>query len=263
MTSLLATPIVRPPIVSVAVPLANGTASESVFADALLRSAHLTRADIAGLVKSFSITAVSELGDKTFLISAILATRHSLMLVFWGSWLAMICMSTLSSLMGAILPALLSHQHALFLSGMLFLGFGGLMLWQGMHMSGDEISEEWKEAQEEIRVDEEEHELDALEAGMPDEARSTLQRASTALHSAPRTSMITFLRQGIRNLFDLCVSPVFSQAFLLSFLGEWGDKSQITTMALATTHRVTVVAIGTSLAHLLCIVIAVTIAAST
>ena len=40
-------------------------------------------------------------------------------------------------------------------------------------------------------------------------------------------------------------------------LGEWGDRSQITTMALASTHRVGIVAIGTSLAHMACIMLAV------
>ena len=88
--------------------------------------------------------------------------HNSPVTVFWGCWAAMICMSTLSSLMGAILPALLSQRTAHLLCAALFLGFGGLMLWQGMHMTGAEITEEWKEAQHEIQADEEEHEMDRL-----------------------------------------------------------------------------------------------------
>lgn len=178
--------------------------------------------------------------------------HNSPVTVFWGCWAAMICMSTLSSLMGAILPALLSQRTAHLLCAALFLGFGGLMLWQGMHMTGAEITEEWKEAQHEIQADEEEHEMDSLErtegSAIPQPVTSA---ASKSLSAAAR------LREGVRNLCSLLISPAFSQAFLLSFLGEWGDRSQITTMALAATHRVVVVTIGTSFAHMACIVVAV------
>jgi len=151
----------------------------------------------------------------------------------------MICMSTLSSFLGALLPTLLSQRMAHWISAALFVGFGLVALYQGLHMTGDEIDEEWKEAQEDIRANEEDIELEHLErADAPEE---------------PRSSAL----EGARNLCGLFVSPVFSQAFLLSFLGEWGDRSQITTMALAATHRVAIVAIGTSLAHLACIAVAV------
>ena len=194
--------------------------------------------------------------------------RHPPVTVFWGSWSAMICMSTLSSLMGAVLPALLSHRGALTVSALLFLGFGAVMLIRGLQMRGDELGEEWKETQDEIRADEHEHELDELERGDTSDVypnitlypsqTSTLQRASEALQATPKTSLSAFVREGARNLCGLCFSPVFSQAFLLNFLGEWGDRSQITTMALAATHRTAIVAVGTSLAHLVCVAIAVT-----
>ncbi|KOS14398.1 vacuole protein [Malassezia pachydermatis] len=255
--------------------------SASPWVDALLSHAHLTMDDISGIIKSFTITGVrttyltsqfSELGDKTFLVSAILAMRHSPVVVFWGCWSAMICMSVLSSLMGAILPALLSPRTAHWITALLFLGFGVYTLYQGLHMTGNEINEEWKEAQEEIQADEEDHEMDVLERGEEpqsnpnvkhypreslEESRADRTDRTPALLPPKAASMGAYLREGTRNLMSFLFNPVFSQAFLLSFLGEWGDRSQITTMALAATHRVFIVAIATSLAHLACIAIAV------
>lgn len=181
---------------------------------------------------------LSELGDKTFLISAILAMRHSPLLVFWGCWSAMIAMSVLSSLMGALLPALLSPRAAHLICALLFTAFGVYTLYQAYRMSGDEILEEWKEAQAEIRSDEAAHELHKMENGEAPGYPNVMPYPAVASHATldAATSTGAYLREGARNLCGLLLSPVFSQAFLLSFLGEWGDRSQISTMALAATH---------------------------
>ena len=111
-------------------------------------------------------------------------------------------------------------------------------------MSGEEINQEWDEADEEIREDEEEHELGPFENDgvLPPPASSNPYpakappRLEAGAVPMPRSSMTQFLREGTRNLCGLCFSPVYSQSFLLSFIGEWGDRSQITTVALAATH---------------------------
>lgn len=44
------------------------------------------------------------------------------------------------------------------------------------------------------------------------------------------------VKEGARNSLQLMTNPVFAQAFILTFLGEWGDRSQITTIAMGGAH---------------------------
>ena len=77
------------------------------------------------------------------------------------------------------------------------------------------------------------------------------------------------LRDRVRNGLQLVTNPVFAQAFLLTFLGEWGDRSQITTIAMGGAHvsiaallhggvadgfdqSIPVIAFGTIVGHGLC-----------
>jgi putative Ca2+/H+ antiporter (TMEM165/GDT1 family) len=48
------------------------------------------------------------------------------------------------------------------------------------------------------------------------------------------------------------LSPVFVQVFILTFLAEWGDRSQISTIVLAASQSPVGVAIGSILGHALC-----------
>jgi len=53
------------------------------------------------------------------------------------------------------------------------------------------------------------------------------------------------------------ISRVFIQAFTLTFLAEWGDRSQLTTIILAAREDVIGVSIGGFLGHALCTGLAV------
>ena len=44
------------------------------------------------------------------------------------------------------------------------------------------------------------------------------------------------LQQGIANLAQLFIHPILVQTFIMTFLAEWGDRSQISTIALAAAH---------------------------
>ncbi|PWN88679.1 UPF0016-domain-containing protein [Acaromyces ingoldii] len=231
---------------------------------------------------SFSMIIVSEIGDKTFLIAAILSMRQSRPVVFLGAFAALAVMSVLSALMGVMFPALLPRSLTTFAAAVLFGVFGARMLLDGLKMTGDELGEEWDEAQKE--VDEEEVAMDGggsagaaggmemlrMEEGAgqgangypnvlpyPPTPSPAVQSSPSSSTPGPKSSSAYNFKDGARNLCMLCFSPVFAQAFVLTFLGEWGDRSQIATIALAAAHDIFLVSFGTIAGHALCTSLAV------
>lgn len=188
------------------------------------------------LVQSFAMIIVSEVGDKTFLIAAILAMRHPRMVVFAGAFGSLVVMSILSAELGHLLPTLIPRKWTQAAAAVLFLVFGWKMLQEGREMTAgnEKIQEEMKEAQEEIEGDEGGSEaipLEALEEGEGGSARPGHVRRD----SQPQGRSAGFT-EGARNFASLLLGPVFVQSFVLTFLGEWGDRSQISTIALGAAH---------------------------
>lgn len=184
------------------------------------------------------------------------------------------------------------------------------MLRDAQTMSASHLSEEMREAEEELEADSSIHDahnaaghngipLEALEEGMgsmtaaPSSPRQASFRAASPKPKPKPKASISFplsnggpgassrkehggqlqavagkVKDSARRCLGGVVNPVFAQAFILTFLGEWGDRSQIATIALAGAHvsalnqfamgsadraqTVGVIAFGTIIGHGLC-----------
>ncbi|KAJ6488670.1 hypothetical protein C8R47DRAFT_1126532 [Mycena vitilis] len=219
-------------------------------------SSEMEESPVQALMNSFFMIIASEIGDKTFLIAAILAMRHPRIVVFCGAFGSLVVMSILSAEMGHILPTLIPKKWTQASAACLFLVFGVKMLMEGraMKAGNDKIREEMKEAEEEIEGDDAVHEAGGGEA-IPLEDLE----AGTATHRSPPppTTSTRSLMEGARNFCSFFLGPVFVQAFVLTFLGEWGDRSQIATIALGAAHNVYLVTAGTVIGHSCCTALAV------
>ncbi|KAM5542313.1 hypothetical protein V8D89_004186 [Ganoderma adspersum] len=224
---------------------------------------------IHALWRSFAMIIFSEIGDKTFLIAAILAMRHPRLVVFAGAFGSLVVMSILSAELGHLLPTLVPRKWTQACAAALFLVFGAKMLLEGREMKAgnEKIQEEMKEAEEDIEGDEAAHDgldlptdaipLEAIEAGQGNgHAR---RRSNGGRPSSPRspTQTMKSYAEAARNFFSYLLGPVFVQSFVLTFLGEWGDRSQISTIALAAADNLYVVALGTIVGHSCCTALAV------
>lgn len=176
----------------------------------------------------------SELGDKTFLITAVLSMRCSKndgppkaggsgrrWHVFAGGFSALALMTIIAAAGGRILPLVFNHQLRVIFMVSLLVVFGIKMLHEAAFYTGDS---------------EEPEELKDL-AGFSEE--------SSVIDSR-------LFRIG-RNFF----SPVFIQAASLTLVAEWGDRSQFATFALAADNCASAVCLGAILGHGLCTGLAV------
>jgi len=228
---------------------------------------HDVEGTFKALFNSFLMIIFSEIGDKTFLIAAILAMRHPRIVVFAGAFGSLLVMSILSAEMGHLLPTLIPKQWTQVAAAALFLVFGTKMMMEGraMKAGNEKIQEEMREAQEEIEGDDAERDGtgavgvngDIIPLEEMEEGGRRRVHASPLLNSGLTSSHVQVRGEGIRNFCSFFLGPVFVQAFILTFLGEWGDRSQIATIALGAAHNVYLVTAGTVIGHSVCTALAV------
>lgn len=180
-----------------------------------------------GFFASFAMIILSELGDKTFFIAAILAMRHPRLVVFSGAISALALMTVLSAGMGYAAPLLLPHQVTHYLGALLFLYFGVQLIREASGSEGG-VSDELAETEEELAEGDEE------------------SGTSSDDNSKDRRNPLTAL-----------ASPILIKTFTITFVAEWGDRSQIATIALAASKNVYGVTLGGVLGHAICTAIAV------
>lgn len=198
------------------------------------------RASYDSFLMSISMIVVSEIGDKTFLIAALMAMKHNRVLVFAAAFSSLAVMTVLSGVVGHALPALISQRITQFLASVLFVVFGAKLLREGLAMSKNVgVDEELAEVEEEIASSNLNIQMDSMEAG--------------AFTPAPNTKpwYVEFGGQ-IRDLASFVLSPIFIQVFVMTFLGEWGDRSQIATIAMAAGSDYWYVILGAIVGHGIC-----------
>ncbi|XP_053617834.1 putative divalent cation/proton antiporter TMEM165 isoform X2 [Plodia interpunctella] len=236
-----------------------------------------------GFLASLSVVIVSELGDKTFFIAAIMAMKHPRIIVFAGAISALVFMTILSAAFGWI-ATVIPRVYTYYISAALFAIFGLKMLRDGWKMDPNEGREELEEVQSELKRREDQE-------AAKDQAKSSASGSPTSVSSkrsgpsrspegeAPGTpeepqagpsTQSEPLREEKEETLDMleqgqverrrkrnAVIKVLLQAATLTFLAEWGDRSQLATVVLATREDAVGVVVGGSLGHALCTGLAV------
>mgnify|MGYP001791048892 FL=1 len=170
---------------------------------------------LTGFTAGLLLITLSELGDKTFFIGALLAMRHPRRWVFVGVTAALFTMTVLSVLLGQV-AALMPLHYVKWAAVVLFIGGGAKLLYDAAAMG----------------------------------ANDTLEAEQAAACAAIQQQAPVSSRRGL-------ASAVVLRAFTLTFVAEWGDRTQLATLTLAATHSPLGVMVGATLGHAICAAIAV------
>jgi Ca2+/H+ antiporter, TMEM165/GDT1 family len=229
-------------------------------------------------VLSLTMILFSEIGDKTFLVAALMAMKHDRMVVFSAAYGALFIMTVLSAVLGHTVPALIPKKVTAFLAAGLFFVFGAKLLREGMAMSPEEgVTAEMQEVEMELQQKEHEaikqgrrrNSVYAMEGGYGGNSRSRKSRSQTRFPTPPRSpstspprspsprGVFQHVAGGVTNLCSLLLSPAWVQTFVMTFLGEWGDRSQIATIAMAAGQDYWWVTLGAAVGHACCTGVAV------
>ncbi|KAJ2745808.1 GCR1-dependent translation factor 1 [Coemansia sp. BCRC 34301] len=212
------------------------------------------------LLASILMIFVSEIGDKTFLIAAILAMTNPRLTIFLAACSALWLMSILSAFLGHAVVTFIPMSWVSIAAAVMFLVFGVKLLQEAREMDGSEIAKEMHSVEAELsEKDAAAKSQAAMEAGESGESFNVNvgdAGGSCVAEAAGECSTGSAL-SSLKNLLGLLLSPVFVETFVLVFLAEWGDRSQLATIALGAARNVYGVAAGTILGHTCCTGVAV------
>jgi len=199
-------------VLAVASPPAN-----AITADLSMVGGQLSRFGDSGAFQAFSLIFVSELGDKTFFIAALLAAKFSRAISFVGSLGALVVMTGISVGLGQLFHSVPSFfETGLpiddWIAIVAFAYFGFITLKEAYELAPEEKGGELVDAEE---------------------ALSTV-------------------KDPVENVVALII-----QTFTLVFAAEFGDRSFLSTIALAAAQNPASVALGAIAAHAIATTLAV------
>eukprot|EP00239_Pterosperma_sp_CCMP1384_P007287 CAMPEP_0197852168 /NCGR_PEP_ID=MMETSP1438-20131217/19815_1 /TAXON_ID=1461541 /ORGANISM="Pterosperma sp., Strain CCMP1384" /LENGTH=319 /DNA_ID=CAMNT_0043466059 /DNA_START=145 /DNA_END=1104 /DNA_ORIENTATION=- len=164
-----------------------------------------------GFIRSYLVIVVIEVGDRTFFIAALMAIKHNQLTVFLGAFTALAIMTVVSTVLGVAAPLLLPRAVTHYVATILFTFFGCNMLYKAYGME-DGVSDELEEVEEELEAKGKDGEEDGV-------------------------------------WWKKFLDPVFVQALTMTAIAEWGDRSQIATIAMAADLNPYGISVGGSLGH--------------
>lgn len=200
-----------------------------------------------GFISGFSIVFFAEIGDRTFILIMIYSIANNFIKTFLISNVILLSWNLLSILIGLNLQYYINRNFFEWFGIGLFTFYGIMMIYEGIKMESRLVEDEYMEEEKNLREkannkflsndNDEKNEIPYL--------KNENNLEETLLDTKREN-------KNQNNLFD----SMWAFGFTL-LTAELGDKSQIAAIIIGATQNLIGVILGTSLAHLICSIIAI------
>ncbi|KAF0985961.1 hypothetical protein HZS_7936 [Henneguya salminicola] len=162
-----------------------------------------------------------------------MAMRHSRVLVFLGAASALLIMTILSACLGSLSTIIFPPKLCSIISCFVMYAFGFKMLVEAIKMNPRHAEQEINEVNQEIQ-----------------KRNDVITKPINCKCNAARNNNFC------KFCYQFMLTPFF-QTLTMVFIGEWGDRSQLSTIVLATHKSIILVSSGAFLGHCMCTGLAV------
>jgi len=200
--------------------------------------------------QAFFMILATEVGDRTFFIAAIMAMRHPRLVIYSSAIVALIVMTFISCVFGVTAIAFIPRIYVHWAVIVLMLFFGLQLIRNGAKMSSDGFEE-----------------LDGAETSAEKSTENSIENSDSPppLPDSPtpekQPQQISDCNYDVekaqKRRLGANLSGIALEAFTLTFLAEWGDRSQLATIALAAASAPVGVLMGGIVGHSVCTGLAV------
>ena len=154
--------------------------------------------------------------------------RNPRLLIFTAALSALGFMTLLSAVLGTLIPSLMISKRATQIAvAVLFVVFGVRMWSEGWGMTGKEGLKELEEVEGELLAESRGSKgADEEKGGVGYEDSGDKAGLVNGTDGADAVKSSRNM-EAFKNLLYLIFTPVFIQTFVMTFLAEWGDRSQL------------------------------------
>ena len=194
--------------------------------------------------------------------------RNNKLTVFLAAISALSVMTVLSALLGFVVTTFIPREYTYYTCTAIMFLFGIKMLWEAWRMKPTEGEDTQREVEEELARHGSTPSLTAQptdeEAGQEEEMRSMnpipeettpgggVEEAKEESKPKKKSLRVQIREKSWFGKKCVKVFRVFTNTFAMTFLAEWGDRSQLATIVMAGINDVSGVYVGGVLGHFIC-----------
>jgi putative Ca2+/H+ antiporter (TMEM165/GDT1 family) len=196
----------------------------------------------SSFVKSFSVTFLSELADKTFILLLFYSMRMSKCKLVVLALISLLGMNLLTVILGVSIPLLLYANFIDWIALILFFIFSIMLFEEAFHMENKTLK---------VRYDKYTKKHQKIK-------EQAISRAVSEPDLYMRERLLSTDEADTEQLYVREEDPKLAWAFFTSLVvAECGDRSMFSTLLIAAVYDFWGVIFGTTIAHIICILLAI------